>query len=246
MSAVRDLIKGVVNSFGYKIEKIDPLEELLPKNYNLSPFLPRVYRKALYRLLYFKEMIDSVAKVHGDVVECGVSIGHGTLVLHLLSEYAQVSRKYFGFDSFDGFPDPVAADGVTPITGRDFLATPPEIVQRVLRDGGIPDGEIRANITLVKGWFKDTVPNYHGKIALLHLDGDLYESYIEPLRYLYDKVQPGGVIMFDEYRDERWQGATRAIDEFFGDKPEKPVAHSKCNWKYFVRKSGGGEISEAM
>jgi hypothetical protein len=54
MSAVRDLIKGVANSFGYKIEKIDPLEELLPKKYNLSPFLPRVYRKALYRLLYFK------------------------------------------------------------------------------------------------------------------------------------------------------------------------------------------------
>ena len=52
---------------------------------------------------------------------------------------------------------------------------------------------------------------------MLHLDCDLYESYKISLTNLYDKVVAGGIIMFDEYDDQRWPGARRAIDEFFMD-----------------------------
>lgn len=41
----------------------------------------------------------------------------------------------------------------------------------------------------------------------------------------------------DEYDDQRWPGAKIAIDEFFADKPEKPIPHRKCHWKYFVQKT---------
>ena len=43
--------------------------------------------------------------------------------------------------------------------------------------------------------------------------------------------------MFDEYHDGRWPGATKAIDEFFVDKPENIVPHAKCHWKYYVEKA---------
>lgn len=43
--------------------------------------------------------------------------------------------------------------------------------------------------------------------------------------------------MLDEYADRRWPGAQKAIDQFFADKPEKPMAHAKCHWKYYVRKA---------
>jgi predicted O-methyltransferase YrrM len=95
---------------------------------------------------------------------------------------------------------------------------------------------IRNRVRLVKGFFQDTLPKYEGDIALLHLDCDLYESYKLSLERLYRKVRPGGVIMFDEYDDARWPGATKAIDEFFADKPEKIEPHSRCTWKYFVVK----------
>jgi hypothetical protein len=75
-----------------------------------------------------------------------------------------------------------------------------------------------------------------GSIALLHLDCDLYESYKLALETFYDKVQPDGVIMFDEYADERWPGARKAIDEFFVHKPEAVQAHAKCDWKYYATK----------
>jgi hypothetical protein len=70
-------------------------------------------------------------------------------------------------------------------------------------------------VRLVKDFFDKTLSSYEGRIALLHLDGDLYESYKVSLEALYDKVVSGGIIMFDEYADPRWLGARKAIDEFF-------------------------------
>ncbi len=233
---MKHLVKRFLRSLGYKIERIDPLEESIPADYNHSPFLPRIYRGSLDRMLYFLDQLDQVKSIEGDIVECGVSIGHGALLFTLLSEYLGVLRDYYGFDSFEGFPDPSEKDERTPITGQGFWASPPEVFWKVLRDGRLPESIIQERIHLIKGWFQETLPTYPGNIALLHLDCDLYESYKIALETLYDKVVPGGIIMFDEYRDQRWPGATKAIDAFFADKPEKPRPHAKCTWKYYVRK----------
>lgn len=232
----KSTIKRILHALGYKIEKIDPLEESIPADYNHSPFLPRIYRGALDRYLYFKDMVDKVQKVEGDIVECGVSIGHGALLFTLFSDYIQTPRSYYGFDSFEGFPDPVEKDETTPIKGKRFWANPSDTVLKVLRDGRLGEEVIRERIHLIKGWFDKTLLNYEGRIALLHLDCDLYESYKLSLEIFYDKVQQGGIIMFDEYGDARWPGATKAIDEFFHDKPETVQRHPKCTWKYHVIK----------
>ncbi len=228
--------KRLLRRLGYKIEKIDPLEESIPGDYNHSPFLPRVYRGALDRYLYFKDMLERVQGVEGDIVECGVSLGHGALLFTLFSDYIGKPRVYYGFDSFEGFPEPVAKDEMTPITGRGFWASPPETVLKVLQDGGLGEDVIAERVRLVKGWFEQTLCKYQGRIALLHLDCDLYESYKISLETFYEKVQPGGAIMFDEYGDKRWPGARKAIDEFFRDKPETIEPHQKCTWKYYTIK----------
>lgn len=234
--SLKTIARRALRSLGYKIEKIDPLEESIPDGYNHSPFLPRVYRGALDRYLYFKDMVECVRTVEGDIVECGVSIGHGALLFTLFSDYIGTPRMYHGFDSFEGFPDPVEKDEVTPIKGKGFWANPPDTVLKVLRDGRLTEEVIHDRIRLVKGWFDKTLPTYEGRIALLHLDCDLYDSYKLSLESLYDKVQPGGVIMFDEYNDTRWPGATKAIDEFFNGKPETIRPHPQCTWKYHVIK----------
>jgi len=234
---LKKLIKRGFGLFGIKVERIDPLEETIPADYNHSPFLPRVYRGSLDRYLYFLQQLESVREIEGDIVECGVSIGHGTLLFLLLSDYLGVRRTYYGFDSFEGFPDPVAQDQETPITGKSFWANPPETVLRVLRDGKVAEDTIKDRVRLVKGYFDHSLSSYHGRIALLHLDCDLYESYKIALETLYDKVAAGGLICFDEYADPRWPGARKAIDEFFANKPERVVPHAKCTWKYYVVKS---------
>ena len=234
--SVKELLKRAARHVGFTIERRDPLLETIPADYNQSRFLPRVYRGSLDRYLYFLKQLEAIKDIPGDIVECGVSIGHGALLFLLLSEYLGVERTYYGFDSFSGFPDPMEKDEITPITGKGFWANPPETVLRVLKDGRITEA-MRDRVRLTKGMFDETLPKYRGQIALLHLDCDLYESYKISLAALYDKVAPGGIIMFDEYDDQRWPGARKAIDEFFADRPEKPMPHDKCSWKYYVTKA---------
>ena len=49
-------------------------------------------------------------------------------------------------------------------------------------------------------------------IAVLHLDGDWYDSVKVCLEHFYDRVSPGGIIQIDDYG--HWQGARKAVDEF--------------------------------
>ncbi len=56
------------------------------------------------------------------------------------------------------------------------------------------------SVQFLKGWFKDTLPTAPiEKLAILRLDGDLYESTMDSLSSLYDKVSNGGFIIVDDY-----------------------------------------------
>lgn len=52
----------------------------------------------------------------------------------------------------------------------------------------------------LKGWFRDTLPSApFERLALMRLDGDLYESTDVALRSLYHKLSPGGFVIVDDY-----------------------------------------------
>jgi len=70
-------------------------------------------------------------------------------------------------------------------------------------------------IHLIKGWFNETLASYKvevDKIALLHLDCDLYKSVKICLDEFYDNVVDGGFIVVDDYG--HWGGCKKAVDEF--------------------------------
>jgi len=235
------LVEQLFLSLGLKISRRDRLEEQIPADYMHSPFLPRVYRQSVGRLFYFRHMCERINNIRGDIVECGVSTGHGILYMALLCELTATNRKIWGFDSFSGFPASTEADRRADRSFRmqqDDYASPPEIVLKVLSDGRVSTEFITQYVRLVRGYFQETLHQYDGEIALLHLDCDLYESYTTCLDALYAKVRSGGIIMFDEYEDGDFPGAKRAIDEFFRDKSEKPLIYQEYEYlKYYVIKS---------
>ena len=164
--------------------------------------------------------------VAGDYVELGVWKG-GCLAVMALSNMAFGSerRTIHGFNSFQGIPlprrdkdDMVWAREEMKLTdeqcdGRlvaaEQLIGPKADVEQTLAATGYPNDRIR----LHEGWFQDTVPVAEiGKIAVLRIDGDLYDSYVVALDQLYDKVQPGGFVIFDDWILE---GCRRAVTEFF-------------------------------
>ena len=142
----------------------------------------------------------------GALVDCGVWNGGSTI---LLSEGAP-QREVWAFDSFEGLPAPVEADGPgSEAWTGECLGAEDKLRQGFARYAS-PE-----RLHVVKGWFEDTLAQHAdqiGPIAVLHADGDWYESVLLTLQALYPTVQSGGFIVVDDYG--HWVGAKRATDEF--------------------------------
>lgn len=172
----------------------------------------------LGKLLNHLEIYKKILDLPGDVLEFGVY--KGTSLVRLLSfrdllEH-QGSRKIVGFDAFGKFPDDLELE-----EDRDF-------VERFEQAGGYGisaedlDDFLQAkgmkNYELVEGDINHSLPNYleahpAQKIALLHIDVDVYEPSKLILDLLWERVVPGGILMLDDYGTVA--GETQAVDEFF-------------------------------
>lgn len=149
--------------------------------------------------------------VPGDFLEAGVWRGGACIFMRALLDLEEGNRTVWVADSFEGLPPPNAEQ--YPIDTGDGHHT--VAVLRVGLD------EVRANferygflddrVRFLKGWFKDTLPGPVVRLALLRLDGDMYESTIQTLEALYDHVSPGGFIIVDDYS---LTGARKATDDF--------------------------------
>jgi O-methyltransferase len=129
-----------------------------------------------------------------------------------LAIYEMNDRDVWAADSFEGLPVPShPADQGYDLSFANvpILAVSLEEVRDSFERYGLLDERVR----FLKGWFKDTLPGAPiGKLAMLRLDGDLYESTRDALAALYDKVVPGGFILVDDYGD--FEPCRRAVDEF--------------------------------
>ena len=66
-----------------------------------------------------------------------------------------------------------------------------------------------------KAWFSDLNPDdLPDKICLAFLDGDYYESVLTPLNLIQNRLQPGSIIIVDDYANPKLPGASRALDEW--------------------------------
>ncbi len=146
--------------------------------------------------------------VPGDLVETGVWRG-GTVIFMraLLAVLGVDDRTVWVCDSFQGLPDPdpeaYPADASMVVPDADLkalldagLAVSVEEVQANFARYGLLDDQVR----FVEGWFSDTLPTVPiERIAVLRLDGDLYESTMDALVHLAPKVSSGGFVIVDDY-----------------------------------------------
>jgi hypothetical protein len=133
-----------------------------------------------------KELLDyalTQTQVAGHYLEFGVFSG-GT-IRHIARRVP--NGAIHGFDSFEGLPE--AWSGFN-LGSRAFSV-----------QGRLP--RVPSNVTLHKGWFSDTIPVWcetvTGPIAFIHIDCDLYSSTLDILNGVLRRLQPGTVIVFDEY-----------------------------------------------
>lgn len=139
--------------------------------------------------------------VPGDVIETGVWRGGSTILMRgILKAYGVTDRLVWVADSFEGLPPP-DADNFPADKGVDFSGIP-ELAVSVdkVRDNFSRYGLLDEQVRFLKGFFRDTLPTAQiERLALLRLDGDLYESTMQALTYLYPKVSVGGFVIIDDY-----------------------------------------------
>jgi predicted O-methyltransferase YrrM len=148
--------------------------------------------------------------IPGDLVECGTAQGGSAALMGLTLKRLATRRTLWVLDTFEGLPPPTAEDPDWEVAQRytgSCRASVAEVSALFERLG------ILSDCRLVKGRFQETLPAFGAQpIAVLHIDGDWYESVKVCLASLYDRVSPGGVIQIDDYG--HWQGARKAVDEF--------------------------------
>ncbi len=192
---------------------------------------------AIKKVLQFKWALER--DVEGDIVECGVGYGRTLLIIHELVKYLGLKKHIWGFDSFQGFPPPTAEDLSLRNPRAGEFSCSLSSVKGYLKNVGLTEKELEEDITLVPGFFPDSFRAVNvRKISFLNLDVDLYQSYKSCLEEFYEKLSPGGVIIFDEYKNEiearNFPGASRAIDDFFDQHGIKNAVVKDCNfWKYY-------------
>lgn len=170
----------------------------------------------LQRLDSLEECITDVLRrgVAGDLIETGVWRGGATIFMRaVLEAYGDRDRTVWAADSFEGLPPPDAeaypADEGDRHWKKTELAVPLEEVKANFARYGLLDDRVR----FLVGWFRDTLPNAPiERLAVLRLDGDMYESTMIALRSLYPKLSVGGYLIVDDYGAVK--GCREAVEDF--------------------------------
>ena len=168
------------------------------------------------RLSNLRTLAEAVIanRITGDFIETGVWRGGACIMMRaVLKAYNVIDRRVWVADSFQGLPAPdldrYPADSDSDYHTFEELSIPFETVQRNFEKYGLLDDQV----VFLKGWFKDTLPKAPiNRLALLRLDGDLYESTIDALNALYDKLSVGGYVIVDDYHVV--PGCNKAIGDF--------------------------------
>jgi O-methyltransferase len=157
----------------------------------------------LRRMDNIQHCVETVVReeVPGDLIETGVWRGGATIFMRgVLKAFDDTSRTVWVADSFQGLPAPdtsrYPADEGDTFYKQTGLAVGVEQVKHNFERYGLLDDQVK----FLPGWFKDTLPGAAiDRLAVIRLDGDLYESTWQAIEALYPKLSPGGFCIVDDY-----------------------------------------------
>jgi O-methyltransferase len=136
--------------------------------------------------------------IPGDFIETGVWRGGCCILMRGILKANGQQRKVFVADSFEGLPKPRVSqdDGDTHHLHNKMLSVSLDQVKSNFSRYGLLDD----SVVFVKGLFKDTLHKLpQTPLALIRLDGDMYESTMDAMSALYHRLSPGGYLIVDDY-----------------------------------------------
>ena len=159
------------------------------------------------RLYTLFQAIGNILSLKGDVIELGVFQGGSLKFMREVMDKAGSPQNLYGFDTFEGHAVITEHDGG--VHKKEMFST-----------GGIEEIATYVNdprVQLIKGDVSQTISPFLAQssgIALAHFDMDVYQPTADALPLVYEKLLPGGIILFDDYGFISCPGVKRAADDF--------------------------------
>jgi hypothetical protein len=162
-------------------------------------------RSLLLRINTLAWAANEALRLDGDYVECGVWRGFCSAVLVNYLDFADRDRKFYLYDTFAGIPPELDSEHHdSPLFREEGLYA--SVLRRFER---FPNVEVVRGI--VPQSFGIAVPE---RIAFLHMDMNSSKSEIAALDALFERIVPGGLIVFDDYGWTGYRAQQLAEDEW--------------------------------
>lgn len=218
------------------VEQVTYPPDFSPEDVALCESVADITMTSPERIVALRDAVDYICRngIEGDIVECGVWRGGSMVVVANTLRAHGSLRDLYLCDTFEGMSAPTEHDRsfeeasagsllekTAPVEGHTVWCIAGEDdVRRNLARTGYPLEKQH----FVRGKVEDTLPAAAPPtIALLRLDTDWYESTKHELEVLYPRLVDGGVLILDDYG--YWQGARKAVDEYFANTKWKPLLH---------------------
>ena len=150
----------------------------------------------------------------GNVAECGVYYGNTAI---FINRYWS-ERTLYLFDTFEGFSDKDLEYDINSFsafkngsfTTNPFSGEPADSVIEVIKNRmSYPE-----KLEIHKGHFPECAGNIEDKFCFVNLDMDLYQPQLDGLRYFWNKMEPGGIILLHDYYHPELPGVKMAVMDF--------------------------------
>lgn len=167
------------------------------------------YDKIEWRIHVACWMADAVRELEGDFVECGVHLGGTTRAIIDYIGFDKLDKTYYLFDTFEGLPESHISETEKEKgfhLNRWGYHDCYDIVKETFKD---------FNVKAIKGKVPESLSEVNiEKVCFLHIDMNCAYPEVEALKYFWDKMVKGGMIILDDYGWMFHIEQKRAIDKF--------------------------------
>ena len=216
-------IQGVFRKFGFRIVRLSAdsseYEQIYPSA-NYAPWKSDVEFQSTYKLIQRNTLVDiyrcwelwtlvgQTAKLDGGILEVGVWRGGTGALMAKRAHLAGRNDPVFLCDTFEGVVKAGAPD--IHYTGGEHSDTSEQIVEDLIRSLDI------TNAHILKGIFPDETAHLiepGARFRLCHIDVDVYQSAKDVMTWIWDRIVPGGGVVFDDYGFKGCEGVTKYVNE---------------------------------
>jgi hypothetical protein len=157
-------------------------------------------RSLAWRLHTLTWAAEHCLGVEGDFVECGVYKGFSFSVIADYVQWDKIDRRMYLYDTFQGIPDEFNSEGRSNLAYEKEIKNDRDAIYNI----AVQRFNKYPNVSIIRGAvpesFSQSCPE---RIAFIHIDMNSAKSEIAALDALWDRVTPGGAVVFDDYG---WSG----------------------------------------